>query len=166
MITKTEVEEKSRKGGLRTMPFIIVNESFEQVASYGLQPNMIIYLMTFYHMNAATGASILGIWNALSFGLAIVGAFVADSYLGRFRVVVIGSISTLIGMVILWLTTMIPQLKSSPCSQFQHVCNGTTPIQLAVLLSSFGFMSLGAGFVRPCSIIFGADQLEKKEDPQ
>ncbi|KAJ8569833.1 hypothetical protein K7X08_006410 [Anisodus acutangulus] len=163
---ETEVEERSRKGGLRTMPFIIVNESFERVASYGLQTNMIIYLMTFYQMSAATGTSILGIWTALSNGLAIVGAIISDSYLGRFKAVAVGSISTLIGMIILWLTAMIPQLKSSPCSQFRHVCNGPTAFQLAVLFSCFGFMSLGAGFVRPCSIIFGADQLKKKENPE
>ncbi|CAN4094748.1 unnamed protein product [Withania somnifera] len=120
---------------------------------------MLIYLMTYYHMSAATGTSILGIWTAVSNGLAIVGAIISDSYLGRFRVVAVGSISTLIGTIILWLTAMVPQLKSLSCSQFQHVCNGTTAVQLAVLFSSFGFMSLGAGFVRPCSIIFGADQL-------
>ncbi|MCE0481043.1 hypothetical protein HAX54_038423 [Datura stramonium] len=166
MGTETEVEENPRKGGLRTMPFIIVNESFERLSSYALEPNMILYLMKFYHMSAATGSSILGIWTGLSNGLAILGAIVADSYLGRFRVVVIGSFSTLTGMIILWLTAMIPQLKSSPCSQFQHVCNGTTAVQLAVLFSSFGFISLGAGFIRPCSIIFGADQLENKENPE
>ncbi|KAH0675299.1 hypothetical protein KY285_023100 [Solanum tuberosum] len=159
------VEEKPRKGGLRTMPFIIVNESFEMIATYGLQTNMLIYLMTFYNMSAATATSILGLWAALSNGLAIVGAIVADSYCGRFRAVAFGSISTLIGMIVLWLTTMIPQLTSLSCSHFQHVCNGTTPIQLAVLFSSFGFMSIGAGFVRPCSIIFGADQLENKKNP-
>nr|XP_016489633.1 PREDICTED: protein NRT1/ PTR FAMILY 1.2-like [Nicotiana tabacum] len=166
MDRKVELEENPRKGGLRTMPFIIVNESFERVASYGLQTNMIIYLMAFYQMSAATGASILGIWTALSNGLAIVGAIISDSYLGRFRAVAIGSIFTLIGMIILWLTAMIPQLKSLPCSQFLHVCNGATAVQLAVLFSSFGFMSVGAGFVRPCSIMFGADQLEKKENPE
>ncbi|KAG5604402.1 hypothetical protein H5410_025894 [Solanum commersonii] len=145
MDTETQlVEENPRKGGLRTMPFIIVNESFERVASYGLQANLIIYLMTYYNMTAAAGTSILGIWTALSNGLAIVGAIVSDSYCGRFKAVVIGSISTLIGMIILWLTAMIPQLKSSPCPQFQHVCNGTTAFQLAVLFSSFGFMSVGA----------------------
>ncbi|XP_055806729.1 protein NRT1/ PTR FAMILY 1.2-like [Solanum dulcamara] len=160
------VEEKPRKGGLRTMPFIIVNESFERMASYGLQMNMIIYLMTFYNMSAAAGTIIFGVWNALSNGLAIVGAIISDSYLGRFRAVAFGSISTLIGMIILWLTAMIPQLKSLPCSQFQHVCNGTTAVQLAVLFSSFGFMSVGTGFVRPCSIIFGADQLVSKENPE
>ncbi|XP_059316575.1 protein NRT1/ PTR FAMILY 1.2-like [Lycium ferocissimum] len=166
MGTEIEVKENLRKGGLRTMPFIIVNESFERLSSYGLEPNMIIYLMTFYHMSAATGSSILGIWTALSNGLAILGAIIADSYLGRFRVVAIGSFFTLTGMIILWLTAMIPQLKSSPCSQFQHICNGPTSVQLAVLFSSFGFISLGAGFIRPCSIIFGADQLDKKENPE
>ncbi|XP_055810258.1 protein NRT1/ PTR FAMILY 1.2-like [Solanum dulcamara] len=160
------VEEKPRKGGLRTMPFIIVNESFEKVASYGLQFNLLIYLMTYYNMTAATGTSTFGIWNALSNGLAIVGAIIADSYCGRYRAVAYGSISTLIGIIILWLTAMIPQLTSLSCSQFQHVCNGPTAVQLAVLFSSFGFMSVGAGFVRPCSIIFGADQLENKENPR
>ncbi|KAL3368320.1 hypothetical protein AABB24_009283 [Solanum stoloniferum] len=167
MDTETQlVEENPRKGGLRTMPFIIVNESFERVASYGLQANLIIYLMKYYNMTAAAGTSILGIWTALSNGLAIVGAIISDSYCGRFKAVVIGSISTLIGMIILWLTAMIPQLRSLPCPQFQHVCNGTTAFQLAVLFSSFGFMSVGAGFIRPCSIIFGVDQLEKKGKPE
>ncbi|XP_010320604.2 LOW QUALITY PROTEIN: protein NRT1/ PTR FAMILY 1.2 [Solanum lycopersicum] len=161
-----QVEEQPRKGGLRTMPFIIVNESFEMIATYGLQTNMLIYLMTFYNMSAATATTILGLWAALSNGMAIVGAIVADSYCGRFRAVAFGSISTLIGMIVLWLTTMIPELTSLSCSHFQHVCNGTTPIQLAVLFSSFGFMSIGAGFVRPCSIIFGADQLEDKKNPE
>ncbi|KAK6788989.1 hypothetical protein RDI58_012788 [Solanum bulbocastanum] len=116
-----QVEEKPRKGGLRTMPFIIVNESFEMIATYGLQTNMLIYLMTFYNMSAATATSILGLWTALSDGLAIVGAIVADSYLGRFRAIAFGSISTLIGMIVLWITTMIPQLTSLSCSHFQHV---------------------------------------------
>ncbi|XP_047255598.1 protein NRT1/ PTR FAMILY 1.1 [Capsicum annuum] len=100
MDTETQVEENSRKGGLRTMPFIIVNESFERVASYGLQTNMIIYLMKYYHMSAATGTSILGIWTALSNGLAIVGAIISDSYLGRFKAVAFGSISTLISTAV------------------------------------------------------------------
>ncbi|WMV28671.1 hypothetical protein MTR67_022056 [Solanum verrucosum] len=116
-------------------------------------------------MSAATATSNLGLWAALSNGLAIVGAIVADSYCGRFRAGAFGSISTLIGMIVLWLTTMISLLMSVSCSHFQHVCNGTTPIQLAVLFSSFGFMSIGAGFVRPCSIIFGADQLENNKNP-
>lgn len=36
--------------------------------------------------------------------------------------------------------------------------------QLALLFSSFFFMSIGAGGIRPCSIAFGADQLIKTKD--
>uniref|UniRef100_M1B9M9 Nitrate transporter n=1 Tax=Solanum tuberosum TaxID=4113 RepID=M1B9M9_SOLTU len=165
---ETQVEEKPRKGGLRTMPFIIVNEAFERVASYGLQFNMLIYLMTYYNMSAATGTTILGLWGALSSGLALVGAIIADSYWGRFRAVAFGSISTLIVRN----DYSMAHSNDSPTQVFtralisnmfvmdQHYYN------LTVLFSSFGFMSVGAGFVRPCSIIFGADQLENKTNPE
>ncbi|KAI7733737.1 hypothetical protein M8C21_002957 [Ambrosia artemisiifolia] len=46
------------KGGIKTMPFIIVNEAFEKVASYGLLPNMILYLTQVYHLQAVTGSSL------------------------------------------------------------------------------------------------------------
>ncbi|PHT99463.1 hypothetical protein BC332_31658 [Capsicum chinense] len=155
----------SKMGGLRTIPFIIVNEACERIASYGLQPNMIIYITTFYHMEAAAASVLLGLWSAVSNGLAILGAFISDSYLGRFRAVAIGTISSLLGMSVLWLTTVFPQLRPLPCSQYQHDCGGTTVSQFAVILFSFGLMSIGAGFVRPCSIALGADQLENKENP-
>lgn len=155
----------SRKGGLKTIPFIIVNESCERLASFGLQPNMIIYITTFYHMEAARASILISLWSALSNGLAILGAFISDSYLGRYRAVAIGTISSLIGMSVLWLTTMIPQLRPLLCGQNQHECSGTTAAQLAVILCSFGLISIGAGFVRPCSIALGADQLENKENP-
>uniref|UniRef100_A0A7N2M9D0 Nitrate transporter n=1 Tax=Quercus lobata TaxID=97700 RepID=A0A7N2M9D0_QUELO len=86
----------SRKGGFRTMPFIIVNESFEKVVSYGLMANMIFYLMNGYNIDIATGTSILLLWSAISNALAIVGAFLADSYLGRFLVIALGSFSSLL----------------------------------------------------------------------
>ncbi|XP_023743097.1 protein NRT1/ PTR FAMILY 1.2 isoform X1 [Lactuca sativa] len=147
------------KGGMRTMPFIIVNEAFERVASDGLMPNMIFYLMEVYHMEAVTGTSILSIWSALSNGLSIFGAFIADSYLGRFRVIALGSLSTLVGMIFLWLTSIFPQLRPSSCDELNTICNPATPTQLALLFSSFGLLSIGCGCIRPCSMAFGADQL-------
>ncbi|KAA8525271.1 hypothetical protein F0562_007126 [Nyssa sinensis] len=162
---KKFLHHRPRMGGLRTMPFIIVNEAFEKVASYGLMPNMIFYLTRDYHMETASSSSILFIWSAFSNVLAVFGAFLSDSYLGRFRVIALGSISSLLGMTLLWLTAMIPQLKPAPCDQFNNNCNSPTAPQLAVLFSSFGLISIGAGCVRPCSMAFGADQLNNTENP-
>lgn len=81
------------------LPFLIfvsVNECLEKVASYGIMPNMILYLRDDYHMAIAKATNVLYTWSAMSNVLSIFGAFLSDSYLGRFRVVLIGSLSSLL----------------------------------------------------------------------
>ncbi|KAM0053597.1 putative proton-dependent oligopeptide transporter family, PTR2 family proton/oligopeptide symporter [Helianthus debilis subsp. tardiflorus] len=149
-----------QKGGLRTMPFIIVNEAFESIASHGLTMNMIFYLMEVYHMEAATGTSVLYVWSALSNGLSIFGGLISDSYLGRFRVIAIGSLFSLVGVTLLWLTSIVPQLTPSSCQEPGRGCSPPTRAQFGFLYASFGIMSIGSACIRPCSIAFGADQLK------
>jgi dipeptide/tripeptide permease len=65
------------------------------VASFGLHPNMILYLTTRYQMTAVDGAMVIYLWNAMTNFLPIFGAVLADVYLGRFRVIALGSIVSL-----------------------------------------------------------------------
>ncbi|KAL2318250.1 hypothetical protein Fmac_032126 [Flemingia macrophylla] len=150
------------KGGLRTMPFIIANECLEKVASFGIMPNMIVYLTREYGMSVTKGTNVIYAWTAMSNFLAVFGASLSDSYLGRFRIISLGSFSSLIGLTILWLTAMIRELRPS-CESLIQACNFATTAQLAILFLSLGLISIGAGCVRPCSIAFGADQLTIKE---
>ncbi|XVE88868.1 hypothetical protein DITRI_Ditri19aG0103300 [Diplodiscus trichospermus] len=157
---------RRQKGGLVTMPFIIANESFEKVASYGLVPNMILYLIKDYHMGVAKGTNILFFWQAATNFTPILGAFVADSYLGRFLTIGLGSICSLLGMILLWLTAMIPRSKPPPCDLLTQSCRSPTAAQMTLLISSLVLISAGAGGVRPCSLAFGADQLDRRDNPK
>ncbi|XWS16318.1 hypothetical protein CRYUN_Cryun34aG0074900 [Craigia yunnanensis] len=157
---------KRQKGGLITMPFIIANESFEKVTSYGLVPNMILYLIKDYHMGVAKGTNILFFWQAATNFTPILGAFVADSYLGRFLTIGLGSICSLLGMILLWFTAMIPQSKPPPCDLLTQSCRSPTAAQMTLLISSLVLISTGAGGVRPCSLAFGADQLDRRDNPK
>ncbi|KAL2928426.1 Protein NRT1/ PTR FAMILY 1.2, partial [Bienertia sinuspersici] len=157
---------KKKKGGFITMPFIIANESFEKVASYGLIPNMIVYLMKDYKMSLAKGQNLLFLWTAATNFLPLIGAFVADSYLGRFLTIGFGSIISLLGVILLWLTTMIPQAKPPPCNPLANNCQSPTAGQYTLLVSALLLMSIGAGGVRPCSQAFGADQVDQRENPK
>ncbi|KAH7574248.1 hypothetical protein JRO89_XS03G0271000 [Xanthoceras sorbifolium] len=139
------------KGGLRTMPFIIANEAFERVASYGLQANMIFYLKSEYDMETRRATNLILIWSAASSILPVIGAIVADSYVGRYSIIGFGSIASLLGTILLWLTTIFEGGKP-------------TTIQYMLLYASVGLMSIGAGGIRASSIAFGADQLIKKGD--
>lgn len=153
--------DKPQKGGFRTMPFIIANQAFEKMASFGLGPNMIVYLMNEYHLDMATGTNILFFWSAATNFAPVIGAFVADSTVGRFSIIVFGSIATLMGMILLWMTSVIPQARPPPCIQSSDNCVSPTYPQLILLCSSLGLMSIGAGGIRASSLAFGADQLER-----
>ncbi|KAK6774430.1 hypothetical protein RDI58_029669 [Solanum bulbocastanum] len=167
-ILKTNSEDVSsdkKLGGLKTMPFIIANEALEKVASVGLISNMILYLKNEYHLTNASGATILFWWNAMSNFTPIFGAFLADSYLGRFYVIALGTFITLIGMVVLWLTGTLKEARPHACKLELGNCLKPTIAQFAFLFSSFALMSIGAGGIRPCSLAFGADQFDSPKDP-
>ncbi|XP_047325084.1 protein NRT1/ PTR FAMILY 1.2-like [Impatiens glandulifera] len=156
------------KGGFKTIPFILANEAFEKLASSGLGPNMIIYLMSEYNMSMTTASNFIFIWSAATTFFPILGAIIADSYLGRFTMIAVGSLVSLLGMILLWLTTIIQQSRPSHCDQQQFItdsddnnnCEFPSIPQIIFLCIAFGLMSIGAGGTRSSSLAFGTDQLQ------
>jgi peptide/histidine transporter 3/4 len=82
--------------GFWILLLLTANEAFEKVASYGLIPNMILYLMRDYSVGVAKGTNILFLWTAGTNFMPILGALISDSYLGRFLTIGLGSISSLL----------------------------------------------------------------------
>lgn len=70
----------------------IANEAFEKMATYGLMPNMILYLMKQYHMEMTTASNIMFFWSGATNFMPVLGAIISDSFLGRFRTIGFGSI--------------------------------------------------------------------------
>ncbi|CAK7353220.1 unnamed protein product [Dovyalis caffra] len=68
---------------LRVFNFATANEAFERVASFGLLTNVISYLPREYAMDAAQGAQVLFFLSSATNFSPILGAFLADSYVGR-----------------------------------------------------------------------------------
>lgn len=75
---------------------LAANEAFEKLASLGLMPNMILYLTREYGMHAAAATNLLFLWSAATNFTPIIGAFVADSYMGRYSMIALGSIFSLL----------------------------------------------------------------------
>ncbi|KAL2338059.1 hypothetical protein Fmac_012505 [Flemingia macrophylla] len=152
------------KGGIVTMPFIIANEALARVATLGLLPNMILYLMGSYNLHLAKATKTLLLSVAATNFMPLPAAFIADSYLGRFHAVALGSFITFLGMTLLWLTAMIPQARPPPCSSETVRCESATTGQMAMLISSLALMSIGNGGLS-CSLAFGVDQVNRKDNP-
>ncbi|XP_052726415.1 protein NRT1/ PTR FAMILY 1.2 isoform X2 [Vigna angularis] len=161
--TQHITQPQRRKGGLVTMPFIIANEALASMASLALLPNMIQYLMGSYKLHLAKATQILLLSSATGNFTPVVGAFVADSYLGRFVTIGLGSVICFLGMSLLWLTAMIPQARPPPCSHDSEGCKSATGGQMAMLISALALTSIGKGGLA-CSLAFGADQVNRKDN--
>ncbi|XP_017970445.1 PREDICTED: putative protein NRT1/ PTR FAMILY 2.14 [Theobroma cacao] len=152
-----------RPAGWRAMPFILGNETFERLASFGLMANFMVYLQREYHMNQVQAATILNGWSGASNFAPVIGAFVSDAFIGKFWTIVFGSFSSLLGMTIMTLTALLPQLRPPPCTleeQLHGQCIGYNKAQLGILILSLCWLCIGTGGVKPCSIPFSVDQFD------
>ncbi|KAH7529172.1 hypothetical protein FEM48_Zijuj05G0156300 [Ziziphus jujuba var. spinosa] len=155
---------RSKAGGWKAIKYILGNESFEKLASMSLIANITVYLNKNYNLSGIFLVNVINIWNGFSNISSLAGAFVSDTYLGKFRTLLLGSISSLLGMGTLTLTAGIHQLRpSSVCTDKSH-CPQPKSWQLCFLFTGLGLLSLGAGGIRPCNIAFGADQFDTKTE--
>ncbi|KAL8504088.1 hypothetical protein ACS0TY_022717 [Phlomoides rotata] len=161
MVEEPLLDNTHEKGGFRTLPFIIGIMALEQMSTFGVSPNMTLYMMNEYHMDMKTASNVWFMWSATTNSMLLFGALISDSFLGRFYTIGFGSIISLLGMILLWSTTVIPQAKPPPCDPSSDTCISPSVFQFVYLCSSLGLISIGAGAIRSSSLAFGADQLEE-----
>ncbi|PON67474.1 Proton-dependent oligopeptide transporter [Parasponia andersonii] len=163
----SENSAKRKPGGWRAISFILGNETFERLASFGLLANFMVYLTTVLHMDQVSASNIMNIWSGVANFAPLVGAFVSDAYAGRFWTIAFSSFASFLGMTTVTLTAWLPQLHPHACTK-QEVglgrCQGPNQTQLGFLLLGLGFLSIGSGGIRPCSIPFGVDQFDPTTD--
>ncbi|KAM7464555.1 hypothetical protein LguiA_032676 [Lonicera macranthoides] len=158
---------KRKPGGWRSMPFVLGNETFERLATMGLLANFMMFLLTQFHMDQVNASNLLNIWSGVGNFAPLLGAYISDAHVGRFWTIGFSSFASLLGMMTLTLIVSIPQLHPPPCALAQKrldQCKGPTISQMGVLITALGFLSIGTGGIRPCSLPFGVDQFDATTD--
>ncbi|XP_010415654.1 PREDICTED: protein NRT1/ PTR FAMILY 2.13-like isoform X2 [Camelina sativa] len=158
-----KVEKKP--GGWRAISFILGNETLERLGTIGLLANFMVYLTKVFHLEQVDASNVINIWSGFTNLTPLVGAFISDTYVGRFKTIAFASFATLLGLITITLTASLPQLHPASCNSKDPLsCAGPNKLQFGVLLLGLCFLSIGSGGIRPCSIPFGVDQFDQRTE--
>nr|XP_043622137.1 protein NRT1/ PTR FAMILY 8.2-like [Erigeron canadensis] len=154
---------KKKTGTWKACGFILGNECCERLAYYGMSSNLVRYFK--YHLNehSATASRNLSTWTGTCYLTPLIGAFIADTYLGRYWTIATFSIIYAIGMGMLTVSASVPGLK--PTCDENDVCSATKA-QIALCFTSLYLVALGTGGIKPCVSSYGADQFDSHDEDE
>ncbi|KAG7947163.1 hypothetical protein I3843_14G080200 [Carya illinoinensis] len=153
--------DRSKTGTWKACPFILGNEFCERLAYYGMSSNFVLYFKNQLHQHSATATRNNSNWNGTCYLTPLIGAFLADAYLGRYRTIAYFSIIYAIGMTLLTLSASVPGLK--PTCYGKDNCHATGA-QTAVCFVALYLIALGTGGIKPCVSCYGADQFDDNDE--
>ncbi|KAK8473373.1 hypothetical protein PHAVU_001G118900 [Phaseolus vulgaris] len=148
-----------RRGGIRTLPFILANELCDRFASAGFHGNLISYLTQELNMPLVSASNTLTNFGGTSSFTPLIGAIIADSFAGRFWTITVASLIFELGLVSITVSAILPHFRPPPCPT-QVNCQEATSSQLWILYISLLLTSVGSGGIRPCVVPFSADQFD------
>ncbi|KAL6642570.1 hypothetical protein ACP70R_020751 [Stipagrostis hirtigluma subsp. patula] len=135
---------KRNTGNWRACFLILAAEFSECVAFFAISKNLVTYLTDELHESNVDAAKNVSAWIGCSFFTPLIGAFLADTYLGRYWTVVIF-------VSLHAISALTPMLLGSYYSSGIHRAVAYLGLYLA---------ALGNGGIKPCTSAFGADQFD------
>ncbi|KAK4492082.1 hypothetical protein RD792_002879 [Penstemon davidsonii] len=152
--------KKNETGTWRACPYILGNECCERLAYYGMSSNLVVYFTDRLRQHSTTAINNVSNWSGTCYITPLIGAFVADAYLGRYWTIACFSIIYVIGMTLLTLSASIPGLKPTCHDGSCHAISA----QVAVCFVALYLIALGTGGIKPCVSSYGADQFDDTDE--
>ncbi|XP_013632345.1 PREDICTED: protein NRT1/ PTR FAMILY 5.1-like [Brassica oleracea var. oleracea] len=110
----------SRTGRWRACYFLLGYEACERMAFYGIASNLVNYLTTRLHEDTISSVRNVNNWSGVVWITPIAGAYIADTYIGRFWTFTVSSLIYVLGMILL---TMVVTVKSLRPTCRNGLCN-------------------------------------------
>ena len=125
--------------------YIVGNEACERFSFYGMRSILTLYMTGALAMSQSDAVTVSHLFNACIYMLPLVGAWLADRFLGRYRMILFVSLFYCLGHGVLAMADLTESLDA----------------KRLVLYIGLLIIALGAGGIKPCVSAFVGDQVEE-----
>ncbi|KAK9101980.1 hypothetical protein Sjap_019234 [Stephania japonica] len=159
--------DKSKTGGWVSAALILGIEICERLSTMGIAVNLVTYLGGTMHLPSSSSANIVTDFMGTSFLLCLLGGFIADSFLGRYKTIAISAVLQALGSGMLAISTKLPQLRPPSCKDITlETCEQANGFQMGILYTSLYVIALGIGGLKSSISGFGTDQFDEKDEKE
>ncbi|KAL0007413.1 hypothetical protein SO802_008915 [Lithocarpus litseifolius] len=144
---------------------ILVNQGLATLAFFGVGVNLVLFLTRVLGQDNADAANNVSKWTGTVYLFSLLGAFLSESYWGRYKTCAIFQAIFVIGLMSLSLSSYMFLLKPKGCGSDQSHCGSHSSFEIALFYFSTYLIALGNGGYQPNVATFGADQFDE-EDPK
>ncbi|XP_062080033.1 protein NRT1/ PTR FAMILY 5.2-like [Humulus lupulus] len=157
---------RSNTGRWRACSFIVGYEVFERMAYYGIATNLVVYLTSKLHEGTVTSSNNVTNWAGTVWMTPILGAYIADAYLGRYWTFVFASAIYVLGMSLVTLAVSVPGLRPPSCGHGikpEDCPKRASDFQVGIFYCALYIIAIGTGGTKPNISTMGADQFDDYE---
>ncbi|XP_077229354.1 protein NRT1/ PTR FAMILY 4.5-like [Tasmannia lanceolata] len=156
---------KGKHGGRRVSLFILGTLGFESLANMALAVNLITYFNGVMHFDISDASNVLTNFLGTSYILSIAVAYLADSYIGRYKAALIAACVEFLGIALLTLQAHFPNLMPPLCNIFvaNSNCEKVRGGNAALLFAALYLIAAGMAGIKAALPSHGADQFDEKD---
>ncbi|KAG7028705.1 Protein NRT1/ PTR FAMILY 7.3, partial [Cucurbita argyrosperma subsp. argyrosperma] len=142
---------------------ILVNQGLATLAFFGVGVNLVLFLTRVLGQDNAAAANNVSKWTGTVYIFSLLGAFLSDSYWGRFKTCAIFQAIFVLGLASLSITSYIFLVRPKGCGDEHTPCNAHSSFHIALFYLSVYLVALGNGGYQPNIATFGADQFDEED---
>lgn len=122
---------------------------------------LVLYFTYFLQWDENLATVIYHTFVAICYLTPILGAIVADSWLGKFKTIVYLSIVYTVGQIIMAVSSIHDLTDGNRDGTPDNI-----PVHVALSMIGLVLIALGTGGIKPCVAAFGGDQFDESQDKQ
>lgn len=157
---------KGKSGGWKAAALVLVNQGLATLGFFGVGVNLVLFLTRVLQQSNASAANDVSKWTGTVYIFSLVGAFLSDSYWGRYRTCSVFQVIFTVGLVLLSLTSYLFLIKPDGCGSATVNCEKASTVELIVFYMSIYLIALGYGGYQPNIATFGADQFDEMDEAE